>query len=262
MRNNREAYEWHAGVVPEDDKEAGFFKEHVPSLGNALFTLGAVCQVSVVLVQPKSYSPSIHIQASGHHHEVHVLIKLALILTGSMKTYGSDISVVLVLLEATRNRESKEHEPRDANLAEHLEVDGADAGVEGGAHEEVIDNISGHAVGGLGEDGVEIGEERNPPAEDHSDRHDGPVVVDECGKAEDVVVVEDESGDDVEVHAEIRVAVVHEGLVAQRGDGKTFLLVSGNDEGDEELEEKVATVDFPCVEVGIRILNNVSGSVT
>ena len=105
-------------------------------------------------------------------------------------------------------------------------------------------------MGGPGDDGIEVGEEGNSKAINHRNRHDSSVVVDERSKTENVEVVQEAHGEDVDIHADIRVAVVHEGLVAQGGDGETFLLVSGDDEGDEELEEEEARVELPCVSVG------------
>lgn len=52
------------------------------------------------------------------------------------------------------------------------------------------------------------------------------------------------------------IAVIVEGLVSERGDWKTVLRVSGHHEGEEELEEEIAAVDFPGVCIGASILWN------
>ena len=54
-----------------------------------------------------------------------------------------------------------------------------------------------------------------------------------------------------------RVAIVHEGLVVERRDRETFLLVSGQNLRKEELERDIARIDFPRVEIGASILRRV-----
>ena len=57
-----------------------------------------------------------------------------------------DIAVRLVLSRRHRSGNEKQDEPGDPDFVEHLEVQNADTRVEFGAHEEVIDGISGKPV--------------------------------------------------------------------------------------------------------------------
>ena len=81
--------ERHAGEVPENDHESPLLVEHVPSLGNALFALGAC----------------INVEAGGEDHKGHV---------------GRDISIDFVLLAGTTDADEEEEDPWDADLGPHL----------------------------------------------------------------------------------------------------------------------------------------------
>ena len=59
-------------------------------------------------------------------------------------TYRSHIAILLVLLAGTRDGHEKHDDPRDADLEPHLEVDGANAGIQACAHEDVVDEVARH----------------------------------------------------------------------------------------------------------------------
>lgn len=80
------------------------------------------------------------------------------------------------------------------------------------------------------------------------------IVVDDFGEAENAGPVENEGNNDGSVPALDGVTIVHEGLVAKRGNRETFLLESRKNPGDEELEEEIARVHLPCIEVGTSVL--------
>lgn len=79
------------------------------------------------------------------------------------------------------------------------------------------------------------------------------IVIDDFSEAEDIVVVESCRGDECGIKADQSVTVVHEGLVVQRRNWETFLLVTWKNPCDEELEEKVARVNLPrvCIWAGV-----------
>lgn len=81
------------------------------------------------------------------------------------------------------------------------------------------------------------------------------IVVNDLGESEDVEVVKEGGGNESRVKRCERVAVVVEGLVSEGWDRKTVLRVSRHHECEEELEEKVARVDFPSIGIGTRILS-------
>lgn len=212
---------------------------HIPSLRNAFLSLGA----------------GVDVEASGQDHEGHVLQELILKFTKYIEsTYRSNVAIGLVLLASTRDGQEEDNDPWDTDLSPHLEVDGAKTGVQASTHEVVVEEVAGHADCSASHDGVKVGEKGDTKAVNHGDGHEMAVVVDDLGEAEDVEVVQRGGGDESHVEAGQGVAVVHEGLVVERGDGETFLLVSGENPSNEELEEKVARVDFPGVRVRAGVL--------
>lgn len=169
-------------------------------------------------------------------------------------TYRSHIAILLVLLAGTRDGHEKHDDPRDADLEPHLEVDGANAGIQACAHEDVVDETSGHTNLVPCGDGDEVHEEGHTEANDHGDSHEVTEVVDDLGHAEDVVVVEAGGGDHGNVDAADGVALIHEGLVAEGGDGKAFLHETRDDPSESELEDHETEVDPPRIGVGACIL--------
>lgn len=87
-----------------------------------------------------------------------------------------------------------------------------------------------------------------------------PVIVDDFREPEYVEVVQGCRSDKGRVKTAQRVAVVHESLVVERWHWETFLLIAGKDPCNEELEEKVASIDFPRVCIWAGILEETLGS--
>ena len=71
--------------------------------------------------------------------------------------------------------------PGDANIGPHLHVDFSDAGVQASAHENVIEEVSGHADGFSGNDRGKVREEWQRPTPKHGDGHEVAEVVDDAG---------------------------------------------------------------------------------
>lgn len=108
--------ERNASEVPEDEHETPLLVVHVPGSDDELLALGAGIGVEVV-----------------SHDEEH--------------DFTGDVAVALPLTSRRTQAENEQKVPRHADLAEHLEVQDAEhAGVQLGAHEEVVDGVAGHAV--------------------------------------------------------------------------------------------------------------------
>ena len=80
------------------------------------------------------------------------------------------------------------------------------------------------------------------------------VVVDDLREAEDVIIVQDRSGEECEVDREKSITVVHEGFIAERWDRQSLLHIARHDPSKEELVENKAGIHFPRVHVGASIL--------
>jgi hypothetical protein len=76
-----------------------------------------------------------------------------------------------------------------------------------------------------------------------------------------VEVVQAEGRDEGDIKADHCVTIVHEGLVVERWDWHAFLLVPGQNPCNKELEEEIAGVNFPSVEVWASVLDRVIGRV-
>ena len=169
-------------------------------------------------------------------------------------THRRHIAVLLVLLACARDRHEEHDDPGDAHFEPHLEVDRADARVKTRAHEDVVDEVAGHANLVPSRDSKEVHAEGDAEAIDHSDRHEVPEVVDDLSHAEDARSVQDGSSDHSDVDAAVRVALVHEGLVAEGRDRQTFLHVARYHPCEEELIDDEASVDLPRVRIRARVL--------
>ncbi len=106
---------------------------------------------------------------------------------------------------------------------------------------------------------MEVGKERNTEAIDHSNRHEVTIVVDDFSEAENTSPMEEEGDNNGGIPTLNGVAVVHEGLVSERRDGKTLLLESRENPSNEQLEEEIARVHFPRIKVGACILEKTIG---
>lgn len=99
------------------------------------------------------------------------------------------VSVGLVLLKRGRERDVKENDPGHANLGPHLEIKLADAGVERSAHEDVVHEVTGHAVLSTRDDGNNVRDQGDSHTKDDGHGHDGTKVVNDVRKTEKTSVV-------------------------------------------------------------------------
>ena len=170
-------------------------------------------------------------------------------------THRSDITIRVVLLARTGDGHEEHDNPGNADLEPHLEVDGSESWVQDSAHKHVVNEVPRHTNLVPSRNREEVHAERHAEADDHRDGHEMTEIVDDGGEAEDAVVVQDGGGDHGNVDAVDGVALVHEGAVVERGDGETFLHVTGHDPGKEELVDDEAGVHLPRVQVRARVLD-------
>lgn len=158
------------------------------------------------------------------------------------------------MLAGSRYGKEKDDDPRNANFGPHLQVHTSKAGVQGCAHEIIVEEISRHTHRSAGQNSMQIGDERNPKAINHGDGHQVTEIVNYFGEAKDMEIVNREGCDEGDVEADQSVAVVLESLVVEGRNKHAFLFITGENPGDEELEEEITRIDFPGVAVGARIL--------
>ena len=101
--------------------------------------------------------------------------------TDHRNTYGSDVTVSLVLFEAAGDGEEEQDMPGDADLSPHLQVDFSDAGVQASTHKKVVNEVPGHAHRFSRNNGGKVHEECHKPTPEHSDGHKVAEVVDDAG---------------------------------------------------------------------------------
>ena len=102
----------------------------------------------------------------------------------SQAAYRCNISILFILLAATRNCKEEHNDPRDADFTLHLEVNAINARVEACTHEVIIEEIARSADLSVSKDGVKICSKSNTEAIDHSYGHEMAVIVDDFGEAE------------------------------------------------------------------------------
>lgn len=104
---------------------------------------------------------------------------------------------------------------------------------------------------------MDIGNDRNTETIDHPNGHEMAVIVNDITEAEDTCPVEGKGHNYRGVPALKGVTVVHEGFVAEGRNRKTLLLEARKHPGDEKLEEEIARVHLPSIEVGAGVLSMV-----
>lgn len=163
---------------------------------------------------------------------------------------------MFILFARTRDGEEKDDDPRDTDFRPHFQVNRANSGVQSGAHEDIVYEVTRHAHLFTTGDGPEVSPKGYGEAPDHGNSHDVAVVVDDFRKPEYVVVVKGRGSDEGEVDREKCVTVVHESLVSQRGHGQAFLHIPWHDPGKKELIENETGIHLPRVKVGVGILDD------
>ena len=96
-------------------------------------------------------------------------------------------------------------------------------------------------------DGPKVSSKGHSEAPDHGDRHDVAIVVDYLGEAEDVVIVQNCSGDEGEVDREKSIAIVHKSFIAKRWDRQALLQIARHNPSEEELVENEAGIHLPRI---------------
>jgi hypothetical protein len=154
---------------------------------------------------------------------------------------SANVAVRLVLLDDVGHRECEEDRPGNADFGKHLDINASDPRVKRRAHEVVVDDVAVHAVP-VTDDVAHGGESKSGDARDGKE---GAIEVDSFreGETADVEVVCGTDKGDGRVDGGVGVAVVVESLVAEVGEGKTFLHHARHDEGEEELSEDEGEVD-------------------
>lgn len=130
-------------------------------------------------------------------------------------THGSHITVLFVLMAATRDGQKEDDDPGNANLRPHFQVNRTNTRVEAGTHEDIVYETPRHAnlVSTRDGDKVDTKGHRKPIYDRH--RHYMTIVIDDVSQAEDVKVMKDGSGDHGGVDRPESIAVVHKSFVAE-----------------------------------------------
>ena len=209
--------ERHTADVPEVQHPAEVLVEHVPGAGNAVLTLGG----------------GVGVQPVREDHEGHV---------------GGDVAEGLVLLHRAGQSEEHQGDPGPAALGDHLDVHLADAGVQDGAHEEVINHVAGAGRGavvlvGHGQ-AVQVPAHSGHIGDDHRGDQALAVVVRHVGQRENTIVVRREKQHDAEVVARIAIAVIVQALAIRSG-GQTLHGESRHETGQQDLHEEEKEVRHP-----------------
>jgi len=173
------------------------------------------------------------VQPVREHHKGHV---------------GGDVAQGLILLDGAGESQEHQGDPGPAALGDHLDVHLANARVQDGAHEEVVDHIA--RAGGLAVVLVGHGQAVEVPAhgghvgDDHGGEETLAEVVGHEGQREDAQVVHQEQTGHAEVVAGVAVAVVVEALAVGCG-GQTLHGESGHEAGQHQLHEEEKEVRHP-----------------
>ena len=156
--------------------------------------------------------------------------------SGLTLTHRCDITEIFVLLDGSRDGDHEQQDPGYSDLCKHLEVDtvpplppqrectrGEHPRVQTRAHEDVVDQVARHphrfpAV--MTRDGEGVDEDGEEEGEDDGPRHEFPEMLDEVRQTENARHVENAGENDGRVERGEGVAVVHQRLVVERGDGQ------------------------------------------
>ena len=190
--------------------------EHVPSLRDHLLALGA----------------SIDVKTCSEDHVRHVV---------------RDPSDILVLLDRTGKGDEEEQHPRDTDLGEHLEVDRSNSRVERDTHKVIVDPDTAKTEGLSAppeQSSSNLDKEGAGERGDQGDGHELSKVLDDPGETVDAGLVEHKAEHERDVPRGEGVALVRQGLVVERRDRETSLVDTGEDGGEEELDDGETEVGF------------------
>ena len=167
------------------------------------------------------------------------------------------MSNVFVLLDGAADRDHEQQNPGHANFCKHLEIDMCQPRVQAGTHEDIVhpDTRHTHRLAAVVESTCEnIDQQGDCERSDDGCAHDFTKVVDQVVKLEHAGVVESEGENDSCVERGEGVAVISQGLVPERRNGKSLLLDTRHDKSKEELDDNKANVDLEGILGGICVL--------
>jgi hypothetical protein len=208
--------QWNSGKVPKYEHEPQFFIIHIPGRDYAFFSFGAGIRIQEMHHTEKSY-------------------------------FAGDIAVLLVLPSCCAEGEEKKDVPWYSDLEEHLEIEQAKhSWVELGTHEEVIDWIAGHAVGGTSEDGGDVCDKGGKEARDDGDGHYRPEFVNDAVDFEEAGCVKNGRESEGSVQRPNTGAIVDELSVSCMGERFAFCVDSGEEKVAGSFEQEEGPVYRPC----------------
>lgn len=165
---------------------------------------------------------------------------------------AGDVAVLLMLASGGTETQDEEDVPGHADLEEHLEVEDAKhAGVKLGAHEEVVDGITRHAVLLTAPDGGEVGDKADEEAAQNGDRQERTELVN--GRVERPGTREVQNGKDGEGRVETPVGIAVVAQLLAPGMSKRFAVApdTREDAVESTLDDEVGPVPGP--DLGARI---------
>lgn len=212
--------ERHARHVPEDEHESPLLVVHVPRGHDQLLTLGA----------------GVGIKPVGHDEEGHL---------------ARYVPVLFVLSHRSADAEEQENVPGQADLEEHLEIEDAEhARVELGAHKEVVDGRTRHAVLRAAEKGGKVRNESDQVAREDRNRQQRAELIDNGGGSVDARDMKDGNGGQSNVERDEAGAIVLELLTAFVQEGLTIGVDTWGEKVQQHLEDEEDPVHGPRLERG------------
>lgn len=152
---------------------------------------------------------------------------------------GGDISMNLILLRGTGERDDEEHEPRQADLKVHLKIEDANARAKLGSHKEIIDVISGHAESVAADMSVDVEVEAHSNTTEDGRRKERPKVVDNVLELEGAGEMQTTKNGHGGVEGPDGIAIVWQALsvkvlerIAEGGDTRKSDIEDGLDDGE------------------------------
>lgn len=181
--------EGNAGHVPEDQHEAPLLGGHVVGGDDEFLALGAG-----INVEPEG----VDVECGLRGHE----------------------TVFLELFKAAGDGEDPENVPRKADFEEHFKIDNLEnAGVELGAHEEIVRNVAGHLMLRSTGNGRNVGDYGDKNAREDTGGHVSAEIIDELDEVEETGKLENNNGGQGSIKRPHGVAVIIETLAIEMREG-------------------------------------------
>jgi hypothetical protein len=160
----------------------------------------------------------------------------SLLVSPRTSAYGRHVTEILVLLDSSGHGDHEQQHPRHPDLGKHLQVDpipplppqrkrprSEQPRVQARTHEHVVNHVARHPQrfpSVMASDGEGVDEKGEEEGDDDGPRHQFSEMFDQVREMEDARDVEDGREDDGGVERGEGVAVVHQRLVVERGNGK------------------------------------------